>query len=154
MQRIIFGQVHPLPCYFQNPCMRCSMFEAFLGCCMLYCVFCFLSGQTGTLTGVSSYCLFFILDAPQQVTVNPNPAVVELGQSLTLTCQADGFPKPSYSWTFNGGAIGDSQNTLQLASAQVLNAGNYTCVATNTFGSAQETRLVNVRCKFSTMKNF
>ena len=86
--------------------------------------------------------------------MNPNPAVVELGQSLTLTCQADGFPKPSYSWKFNGGAIGDSQNTLQLASAQVLNAGNYTCVATNTFGSAQETRLVNVRCKFSTMKNF
>ena len=130
------------------------MFGAFLGCFMLHCVFCFLSGQTNTLNkGVSSHCLFFILDAPQQVTVNPNPAVVGLGQSLTLTCQTDGFPKPSYSWKFNGKVIGDSQNTLQLASAQVLSTGNYTCMAKNTFGSAQETRLVNVRCKFSTMTN-
>ncbi|CAH3167452.1 unnamed protein product [Pocillopora meandrina] len=104
-------------------------------------------GTNAVGTGDRKSAFLLVNYAPQQVTVNPNPAVVELGQSLTLTCQADGFPKPSYSWKFNGGAIGDSQNTLQLASAQVLNAGNYTCVATNTFGSAQETRLVNVRYK-------
>ena len=92
----------------------------------------------------------FLSDAPKQVTLTPDPAIVSLAQSITLTCQADGFPKPSYSWKFNGNAIGDLRNTLQLANAQVLDAGNYTCVATNGFGSAEETRVVNVRCEFST----
>ncbi|XP_022808570.1 B-cell receptor CD22-like, partial [Stylophora pistillata] len=104
-------------------------------------------GTNGVGTGERKTAFLLVNYKPQLVTVTPDPAEVELGQSITLTCEADGFPKPSYSWKFNGAAIGDRQNTLQLASAQVLNTGNYTCVARNSFGSAEKTRLVNVKYK-------
>ncbi|KAL9964646.1 hypothetical protein ACROYT_G028320 [Oculina patagonica] len=83
-------------------------------------------------------------DAPQQVTVAPVSADVKLGQSRTLTCNADGFPPPSYSWKFNGKLNGITQNTLTLTNADVNDAGNYTCVAKNSFGSKEFTKVVNV----------
>ena len=93
--------------------------------------------------------IFFIVisDAPRQVTVSPNVAEVSLTQSITLTCVADGFPKPSYAWKFNGRWNGDRQNTLTLTNADVNDAGNYTCVATNDFGSKEAKKVVNVECK-------
>ncbi|XP_022778540.1 carcinoembryonic antigen-related cell adhesion molecule 16-like, partial [Stylophora pistillata] len=98
-------------------------------------------GTNGVGTGERKTAFLLVNYKPRLVTVTPDPADVELGQSITLTCEADGFPKPSYSWKFNGAAIGDRRNTLQLASAQVLNTGNYTCMARNSFGSAEETRM-------------
>ncbi|XP_022777509.1 neural cell adhesion molecule 1-A-like, partial [Stylophora pistillata] len=98
-------------------------------------------------TGERKTAFLLVNYKPQLVAVTPDPAEVELGQSITLTCEADGFPESSYSWKFNGAPIGDLRNNLQLAIAQVLNAGNYTCVARNSFGSAEETRLLNVRYK-------
>ena len=90
----------------------------------------------------------FLSDAPQQVTVTaPNSAVVSLTQSITLTCLADGFPKPSYTWKFNGRLNGVRQNTFTLTNADVNDAGNCTCVATNDFGSKEGTIVVNVKCK-------
>ena len=96
----------------------------------------------------SSFCLCWS-DGPQQVTVTPNPAVVALTQSLTLTCQADGFPKPTLSWRINGNIVnGDVKNTLTIANAAVKDAGNYTCVARNDFGTKETTRVVNVECEW------
>ncbi|PFX11217.1 Hemicentin-1 [Stylophora pistillata] len=110
-------------------------------------------GTNGVGTGERKTAFLLVNYKPRLVTVTPDPADVELGQSITLTCEADGFPKPSYSWKFNGAAIGDRRNTLQLASAQVLNTGNYTCMARNSFGSAEETRMVNVKFKFTSIMN-
>ena len=81
------------------------------------------------------------------MTALNDPAVVSLTQSITLTCVADGFPKPSYSWKFNGRLVGVKQNTFTLTNADVNDAGNYTCVATNDFGSKEGTIVVNVKCK-------
>ena len=92
--------------------------------------------------------IIFISDAPQQIIVTPTDlAEVALGQSITLTCQADGFPKPSYSWKFNGVLNGITQNTLTITNADVNDAGNYTCLARNGFGSNETTKVVYVRCE-------
>lgn len=90
-----------------------------------------------------------LLDAPENVTVtSTNPQGVKEGQSATLTCYADGFPLPSFSWKFNGNPVnGAQQKTLVLTNARVDNAGNYTCVARNFRGSKEFTREVHVRCK-------
>ena len=77
-----------------------------------------------------------------------DPAGVPLGQSTTLTCQADGFPSPSYLWKFNGKSNGITQNTLTITNADVEDAGNYTCLARNDFGSKETTEVVYVRCEF------
>ena len=92
--------------------------------------------------------VFFISDAPQQVSVTPaDPAEVTLAQSITLTCQADGFPNPSYSWKFNSQWNGVTQNTLTITNVDVQDAGNYTCHARNDFGNKETTKVVYVRCE-------
>ena len=91
-----------------------------------------------------------LLDAPQRVTVTPNPAVVKLSQSITLDCTADGYPLPTFSWQFNGAVVGGAtQKTYALNNATVEDAGNYSCLARNFRGTKNATRVVNVECKYS-----
>ena len=98
-----------------------------------------------------SFFSFLILDAPQVVTVTPNPAVVKLSQSITLDCTADGYPVPTLSWQLNGAAVsGATQKTYDLNNAKVEEAGNYSCLARNFRGSKKAFRVVNVECKYRT----
>ena len=91
-----------------------------------------------------------LLDAPQRVTVTPNPAVVKLSQSITLDCEADGYPVPAFSWQFNGAVVGGAtQKTYALNNATVEDAGNYSCLARNFRGTKKATRVVNVECKYN-----
>ena len=91
-----------------------------------------------------------ILDAPQTVTVTPNPAVVKLSQSITLDCTADGYPVPTFSWQLNGAAVsGATQKTYALNNAKVEDAGNYSCLASNFRGNKTAFRVVNVECKYN-----
>ena len=93
-------------------------------------------------------CFVLLSDAPQQVTVTTDPSVMRLNQTITLTCQADGFPPPSFSWKFNGNTLnGTVQNTLTVRNVEVKDAGNYTCEATNDFGGEEVTALVTLECK-------
>ena len=93
---------------------------------------------------------FLLLDAPQRVTVTPNPAVVKLSQSITLDCAADGYPVPAFSWQFNAAVVGGAtQKTYALNNATVEDAGNYSCLARNFRGTKKATRVVNVECKYS-----
>ncbi|XP_078351543.1 fibroblast growth factor receptor 3-like isoform X2 [Oculina patagonica] len=101
-------------------------------------------GQNTLGTGERKSVYLLVNYPPQQVTVTPNPADVKLTQSITLTCDADGFPKPSYSWKFNGKLNGIRQNTVTVTNVDVNDAGNYTCVAKNDFGNKETTRVVNV----------
>jgi len=88
----------------------------------------------------------YLFYAPQQISVTPaDPAEVAVTQSITLKCQTDGFPNPSYSWKFNGVSNGITQNTLTITNADVKDAGNYTCLARNDFGDKETTKVVYVR---------
>ena len=67
-------------------------------------------------------------------------------QSVTLNCQAEGNPRPSYTWTpCDPGQVCDKSI---LVISKVLNDGVYACKVTNEFGSdAKYTivcKLVNV----------
>ena len=91
-----------------------------------------------------------LLDAPQTVTVTPNPAVVKLSQSITLDCAADGYPVPAFSWQFNGAVVGGAlQKTYALNNATVEDAGNYSCLASNFRGYKKAFGVVNVECKYN-----
>ena len=93
---------------------------------------------------------FLILDAPQAVTITPNPAVVKLSQSITLDCTTDGYPVPTFSWQFNGAVVsGATQKTYALNNAKVEDAGNYSCMASNFRGNKKAFRVVNVECKYN-----
>lgn len=89
-----------------------------------------------------------ISDSPQQITLTPDPAVVRVNHSITLTCNADALPPPRYLWIFNGIILSKAvHNTLTLINAKVKDAGSYTCKAENFYGSKETTRVVNVECK-------
>lgn len=68
--------------------------------------------------------------APVSQTISPNSTVV-------FSAVATGTPAPSLQWQRNGTAIpGATQSTLVLSAATANQAGTYTCVATNSVGSA------------------
>ncbi|XP_010148594.1 PREDICTED: hemicentin-1-like, partial [Eurypyga helias] len=69
--------------------------------------------------------------------------VVPVDQSLTLQCEAEGYPGPEISWHKDGQQITESlrrrvlsSGALQIALAQPGDAGRYTCIAANPAGSS------------------
>ncbi|KAJ7323695.1 Vascular cell adhesion, partial [Desmophyllum pertusum] len=56
---------------------------------------------------------------------------VAVGQSVSLHCQAEGNPKPTYTWTPCESVC--HQSTLNISG--VLSDGVYTCKVTNGLGS-------------------
>ena len=55
---------------------------------------------------------------------------VALEQSVTLHCQAEGFPEPTFTWS----PCNNDCNTGTLTIPEVLNDTVYTCTVTNSEG--------------------
>lgn len=76
--------------------------------------------------------------APHNVKVSGMPAVL-LGSSLTLTCEAEGKPKPAFTWT----ALKPDGRSVEMGKHQDLfmqhvslsDAGTYQCDVSNDLGS-------------------
>ncbi|NWQ77372.1 HMCN1 protein, partial [Columbina picui] len=69
--------------------------------------------------------------------------VVAVDQSVTLQCEAEGYPGPEISWHKEGQQVMESMRrrilstgALQLVFAQPGDAGRYTCIAANAAGSS------------------
>ncbi|KAL1023191.1 hypothetical protein UPYG_G00037490 [Umbra pygmaea] len=76
---------------------------------------------------------------PPEITSISEPAVVGVGSSLTLSCQAKGNPKPNLRWkvTGTGGetiTVGRSEK-LVLRDVTLMHSGQYECVANNSIGN-------------------
>ena len=95
-------------------------------------------------------------DAPL-VSVSPNKITLAEGNSLLLTCNASGEPKPSISWT----RIGSSTVLSVLPSLTIVNVSRpgtadnmiqYQCTASNGVGTpATATIDITVVCKNSSI---
>ncbi|XP_041984115.1 neogenin [Aricia agestis] len=85
-------------------------------------------------------------ETPPRFVATPQPVTVVEGASATFDCAAVGNPKPEMVWLNNGVAIDlndlDSRfylvgsGSLRVQSARALDAGAYTCRATNRLDSA------------------
>lgn len=64
------------------------------------------------------------------------------GEEVSLSCEADANPPPSFNWTQNG--VKMLENTNNFSIARVLNSSTYECTAYNDLGSATKQILVNV----------
>lgn len=51
--------------------------------------------------------------------------------SLTLWCVARSCPEPEYVWAFNGKALKNGQDHLNISSMTAAHEGTYTCIAKN-----------------------
>jgi len=61
---------------------------------------------------------------PTAVAITPSTGTFEAGDELT--CDADGYPEPSYQWTDSNAAVVSSTSTVTLT------AGVYTLTCTAT----------------------
>nr|XP_046254681.1 V-set and immunoglobulin domain-containing protein 10-like [Scatophagus argus] len=64
--------------------------------------------------------------------VRPTQPFYLSGDSLSLSCQADGFPQPTAEWVFGGQALSASvRGVLNLTNVQTSQGGLYTCTLVN-----------------------
>lgn len=92
-------------------------------------------------------------EAPPRIVHHPSDVVVRVGSPATLSCRADGNPKPSIHWLHDGlpvdSELGDSHlQPIVLSEGSIFflsvtagrkglsHEGVYTCVATNGLGRA------------------
>ncbi|XP_032434339.1 hemicentin-1 [Xiphophorus hellerii] len=81
----------------------------------------------------------------------PGDVTLNKGQSLALSCHAQGTPPPSISWTINNkpyrGATTDEAGRSSVLSENVTlnDAGTYVCLAENSVGSIRALSFVRIR---------
>ncbi len=108
----------------------------------------FVLGATGTNTtlqfGAQNPPDGFGLDdvsvvalSPPVFTSQPTNVTVLQGINAVFSAAASGSSPLAYQWFYNGlGLFGATSNVLTLASVSTNNAGNYSLVVTNAYGSA------------------
>ena len=79
----------------------------------------------------------FLLIRPSFISLPTADALsVDFGQPLTLPCQADGNPIPTYEWYKDGVVIpGATRSSLHIQEVLPDDRGNYSCKATNSEGA-------------------
>ncbi|XP_046858807.1 neural cell adhesion molecule 1-like [Xenia sp. Carnegie-2017] len=71
---------------------------------------------------------------PQQTNITISPMSLKKGQTVTITCESDGYPEPTYTIYHNGAVISNNK-TYIIQSVNFNNAGSYRCEAKNKLGS-------------------
>lgn len=80
--------------------------------------------------------------APEITEPPSNEATVD-GRTVTMTCRVFGAPKPEVKWLRNNKELTGGRYTvldngdLEIRDVNFLDAGQYTCYATNKFGNAE-----------------
>ena len=75
---------------------------------------------------------------PPAITASPTNLTITAGQTAVFTVTASGTPTLNYQWYFETTTplIGATSSTLSIPNAQAIDAGAYSVVVTNNFGSA------------------
>ena len=91
---------------------------------------------TSTQPTVQMTCYKFSLSIAPTITSHPASATVTAGQTATFTVVASGAAPLTYQWKQGTTNVGINSATLSITNAQSANAGLYTCVVTNSAGTA------------------
>lgn len=96
------------------------------------------------------------------ISTQYQPKTITAGDSLSISCNAMGYPIPSVSFAKDGVVKGGDQvtndtdsmafvtmSTLEIGSVEPSDSGTYFCVATNSYGpeANEEILYVIVECK-------
>ena len=99
--------------------------------------------QTGDTVDFAS--VFIVAQGLPSVTFAQTNITIYVGDSVTLTGSVLGYPSPTAQWFYNGAIIGGATNSvLSLANTQTNQAGDYSLVAYNAYGSVTNMVLVTV----------
>lgn len=77
-------------------------------------------------------------DGPERVAILQDSTTrtgctikLDFNTSLTLWCVSQSCPEPEYVWAFNGRALKNGQDHLNITSMTAAQEGTYTCIAKN-----------------------
>ena len=94
---------------------------------------------TTTFGGNSGYGTVFALSLTNStpvITSQPQNQTAQAGGNVRFTVIADANPLPNYQWQFNGQNLaGQTAATLFLTNVQFTNAGGYSVIISNAYGS-------------------
>jgi hypothetical protein len=94
-------------------------------------------GTYGTPVGKSATIQFGSSVVAPAITTQPSNASVTAGASVTFTVAASGSSPLTYQWQKGGATIaGATSATYTISTTTMNDAGTYTCVVTNSAGSA------------------
>ena len=92
---------------------------------------------------------------PPVINSETQQYLAPLDSSVTLQCQADGFPLPSVTWHKDGQSLIESvrqrvlsSGSLQIAFIQPSDTGRYTCTAANAAGTVNLEMSLTVQSRF------
>ena len=107
---------------------------------------------------VFCFCFFFVFISPikgaPSIGSLPEEVIVLEGEEQLITCQADGWPRPSMAWKYKDSYLGNdtryeirrnltlNQVTLVIKFDDDLDVAYYTCEASNAFGISSSTVMV------------
>ncbi|XP_014258139.1 neuroglian isoform X2 [Cimex lectularius] len=92
-----------------------------------------------------------VLALAPEILESPADMEVVNGKPVTLTCRVFGAPKPEVKWVRQGSELTGgrfnilSEGDLLIKEVNFLDAGDYTCFATNKFGTAEKKASLVVR---------
>ena len=89
---------------------------------------------TSTVAAVSVYVVYY----PPSITNQPTSRTAPTGSNATFTVGASGTAPLAYQWYFNTNTLlsGQTGVSLTLSNVQSNDAGSYTVIVTNSYGSA------------------
>ncbi|XP_050425383.1 neuroglian isoform X2 [Adelges cooleyi] len=92
-----------------------------------------------------------VLALAPEITIPPKNVETVDGRTVTIGCKNFGVPKPHVKWTRNnieltGGRYSTlSDGDLQIIEVGYTDSGNYTCIATNNYGSVNASGSLTVK---------
>ncbi|GAA6099393.1 hemicentin-1 isoform X2 [Tachysurus ichikawai] len=98
------------------------------------------------VAGTAELTLGLQVYVPPSISSKGGMVTVVVNDPIRLECEASGLPAPSLTWLKEGSPVSSSSNGIQVLaegrvlsyrSAQVSDAGRYTCVAVNAGGEQQ-----------------
>ena len=104
------------------------------------------------------HCNCFTIVDKSEITTHPSNVTETEGESVTLHCNAIGYPLPTLSWTKDGSDIGNNsgisfsadKKQLAITKASRVDSGAYRCVANNSLGiDTSMAAVLDVQCKLS-----
>jgi hypothetical protein len=90
---------------------------------------------TNNFGSVTSAPAALTVNFPPSITAPPSSQSVLVGSNATFTCAASGTAPLAYQWKFTAPLTGQTNTACTVNNAQAGNAGNYSVVVTNYFGS-------------------
>ncbi|XP_029695365.1 V-set and immunoglobulin domain-containing protein 10-like isoform X2 [Takifugu rubripes] len=83
---------------------------------------------------------------PDEPTLEAHPAkpFYISGDSLALSCRADGFPQPTVEWLFGGQTVSHAR-VLNITDVQTSQGGEYTCLLRNEETIKQREKIIHLK---------